>query len=120
MNGINLFLNSIKTASLANRQYAYVDYSKINVKILDIFLEEGFILNYTLISNGYKVELNHTFPYNKLVSEYTPGNPKYRGKNSIRKNFSWAIITSAKGIEKWPSQKKICSGGQVLCGFKLT
>jgi len=115
---INHMLNALRTASSARRVTAKIRYSKISERILEIFANEGFILNVTQREQDLIVDLNHNFPINSIVQCSVPGNPSYITYNSLRA-FSWAIVSNRASLCIWPrTYRGNVKGGLILVGIK--
>ncbi|WP_204086347.1 30S ribosomal protein S8 [Candidatus Karelsulcia muelleri] len=117
-------LTRIRNGCLAKKDIIYIQYSNIKKNILNILLEQGFIVNYKLTKNKIiKVYLKYIYPKKHSVIKYIkriskPSLRKYsRSKNLPRvlNGLGIAIISTSKGIitDKLARKNKI--GGEIIC-----
>ncbi|WP_185860518.1 30S ribosomal protein S8 [Blattabacterium cuenoti] len=118
------FLTRIRNASLAKHKLLEVSSSKIKKEIVDVLLENGYILDYKIEKNKkiIKIALKYykekTSVIQKIIRISKPGLRKYcKYKNIPRvlNGLGIAIISTSSGIitDKQAKNKKI--GGEILC-----
>jgi ribosomal protein S8 len=98
---------------------SYIKYNKIIDQILKIFVDEGFILNYTLEKNNFKITLNPYFPIHNIKQVSKPGNPIYWSHYELRqsgkgKYIPWLLISKKNKLSTWPKKMPSRCGGLVL------
>ena len=128
MDTVSNMLVMIKNASLRFKEKVDVPYSKMNLAILEVLKEEGFIGSYKVIkSQGYK------FPMIRVMLKYTenrvplfcgfkriskPSRRIYRGYDEfprVKTSFGINIVSTSKGIMSSIKAKKERLGGEVIC-----
>ncbi|MGX7586374.1 30S ribosomal protein S8 [Candidatus Karelsulcia muelleri] len=117
-------LTRIRNGCLAKKAIIYIQYSKLKQNILQILLEQGFIVNYKLKQNKIiKVYLKYIYPNKNSVIKYIkriskPSLRKYsRSKNLPRvlNGLGIAIISTSKGIMNDKLARKKQLGGEIIC-----
>ncbi|MGX7592623.1 30S ribosomal protein S8 [Candidatus Karelsulcia muelleri] len=117
-------LTRIRNGCLAKKDIIYIQYSKLKENILNILLEQGFILNYKLKQNKIiKVYLKYIYPNKNSVIKYIkriskPSLRKYSSSKNLPRvlnGLGIAIISTSKGIitDKLARKKKL--GGEIIC-----
>jgi len=114
---INHLLNALYTASSAKIATVSIRYSKISERILNIFADEGFILNVSNQVRALIVDLNQNFPIRLLVQCSKPGNPSYISYTNLRR-YPWAIVSTRDSLLVWPKYYRgKTKGGLILIGM---
>jgi small subunit ribosomal protein S8 len=119
-------LTRVRNASSANHDIVEVPASRLNVEILRILREEGFIRNFELLKD-------RQFPTAKLSLKYGPrqekvlSNLKRISKPGLRvyarrdkvprvlRGLGVAIISTSRGVMTDREARKLGIGGEVLC-----
>ena len=128
-------LTRIRNATLARHSFARVRYSKLNLAILKVFLNEGYIRGYfteTSESNQnektIKIYLRYkgwwikkplfsilkriSKPGQRIFSSYKEFDEKI---SSLRYEQGIAIISTSSGVMSHLKAKKFKKGGEILC-----
>jgi small subunit ribosomal protein S8 len=117
-------LTRIRNASSA--KHATVDIPASNMKkaIAEILLEEGYIKNYQLVSDGVQGVIKITLKYNGNEKAITglrrvskPGLRMYAGAEElpqVLKGLGIAIISTSKGVMTDKKAREAHVGGEVL------
>lgn len=117
-------LTKIRNASGARHRFVDLRYSKNKVKILEILKSQGFIENFLVNEENFKIRVflrytktrDSVFHGLKRVS--TCGLRKYIGYKDIPRIFNGmgiAILSTPKGIIDGESARKLKVGGEFLC-----
>lgn len=128
MDTISNMLVMIKNASLRFHEKVDVPYSKMNLAILNVLKEEGFITNYKVIKDA-----KSKFPKIRVLLKYTqnrlpvfcgfkriskPSRRIYRGYDEfprVKTSFGINIVSTPKGVMSGHKAKKERVGGEVIC-----
>ncbi|MGX7592064.1 30S ribosomal protein S8 [Candidatus Karelsulcia muelleri] len=117
-------LTRIRNGCLAKKDIIYIQYSKIKTKIMQILLEQGFIVNYKLNPNKYiKVYLKYIYPNKNSVIKSIkriskPSLRKYSSSKNLPRvlnGLGIAIISTSKGIITDKLARKKQLGGEIIC-----
>jgi small subunit ribosomal protein S8 len=128
-------LTRIRNSTLARHSYVRIRYCKLNVSILKVFLNEGYIRGYQSEekTNSSKIETikvylkykgwwikKPLFSTIKRISK--PGQRIFSGYkdfeeriNILRYEQGIAIISTSSGIMSHLKAKKLKKGGEILC-----
>lgn len=128
MDTISNMLVMIKNASLRFKDKVDVPYSKMNVSILDVLKEEGFIGSYKVVKDSdsksqiIRVALKYTENKIPLFSGFKriskSSKRVYRGYDEfprVKTSFGINIVSTSKGIMSSVKAKKERLGGEVIC-----
>ena len=117
-------LTRIRNASTAKHATVDVPASKMKKAIADILVEEGYIKNYQLVSDGAQGVIKITLKYNgneKVISGLRrvskPGLRVYAGADElpkVLKGLGIAIVSTSKGIMTDKKAREAHVGGEVL------
>jgi len=120
-------LTKIRNANLAKHQIVQVPSTKINLNIIKVLHQEGFIykyeeikqqkFNYILISLKYKGK-NRKSIITELRRVSKPGLKVYANKKKLPKilgGIGVAIISTSKGVMTDKQARQNGIGGEVLC-----
>lgn len=128
MDSLSNMLVSIKNASMRFKEKVDVNYSKMNVMVLEILKSEGFISGYKIIKDEktnrqvIRVNLKYTedktpvFGGFKRISK--PSRRIYRGYDEfprLKNSFGINIVSTPKGVMSSINAKKERLGGEVIC-----
>jgi small subunit ribosomal protein S8 len=117
-------LTRVRNAQMAGHVSVSISNSKVKRAILDVLLEEGYILGYE-VSEGSKSEITVSLKYHngapvieeiKRVSR--PGLRIYKETNDIpkvRNGLGIAIVSTNKGVMTDSAAQAQGVGGEVLC-----
>jgi small subunit ribosomal protein S8 len=126
-------LTRIRNASLAKHSFTCVNYSKLNLAILNVLKGEGYIKEYSLETNEknqffIKILLNYKgwwikkplFSTIKRISK--PGHRIFSGYKNfddvidvLRYQQGIAIISTSIGVMSHNKATKLKKGGEILC-----
>lgn len=119
-------LTRIRNANAARHDYVDVPAAKLNMEILRILKDEGFIRNYELVKDA-------KFPTARITLKYGPkqekviGNLKRVSKPGLRvyakrdkvprvlRGLGVAVISTSKGVMTDRDARRLGIGGEVLC-----
>ncbi|PIS00275.1 MAG: 30S ribosomal protein S8 [Chlamydiae bacterium CG10_big_fil_rev_8_21_14_0_10_35_9] len=116
-------LTKVRNASRAKHRYVDLALTKMNMSIVDILKEQGFIENFLVNEQKRKVRVflkyrqrNSLFSNLKRIS--SPGMRKYVGYNKIprvKNGLGIAIVSTSKGVLDGESARHQKVGGELLC-----
>ncbi len=119
-------LARIKNAHQANKVSTLCLNSKLNINVLNVLKEEGYIRDFKNIEerkgiNSIKIDLkyfNGTPVIKKIKRISKPGIRKYSKINELNKPYGGlgiSILSTSKGVMSDNQAKKNNVGGEVLC-----
>ncbi len=117
-------LTKIRNAKRAQHRYVDLSFSKNKVKILDLMRNHGFIDNFLVNEEQFKVRI--FLRYNKerqpvindLKRISTSGVRRYVGYKDIPRVFNGmgiCIMSTPKGIVDGETARNLKVGGEILC-----
>ncbi len=117
-------LTKIRNAKRAQHRYVDLSFSKNKVKILDLMRNHGFIDNFLVNEEQFKVRI--FLRYNKerqsviqdLKRISTSGMRRYVGYKDIPRVFNGmgiCIMSTPKGIVDGETARNLKVGGEILC-----
>lgn len=117
-------LTKIRNGKDAKHRFVDLSFSKIKVRILELLKEHGFIENFLVNEEKFKVRV--FLRYNKardsvlrgLKRISTCGCRKYLGYEEIPRVFNGmgiAIVSTSRGVVDGETAKKLKVGGEILC-----
>jgi small subunit ribosomal protein S8 len=117
-------LTKIRNAKGAQHRHVDLSFSKMKVKILEILKSHGFIENFLVNEEKYKVRV--FLRYNKtresiihgLTRVSRSGLRRYIGYNRIPHVFNGmgiAILSTPKGVIDGETARNLKVGGELLC-----
>lgn len=123
---ISEMLNIIHNGQVSKKDKVNVLSSSVKINILQVLIEEGFILKYKVCNGNIKPVLEIFLKYyrrNKPVIDSIkrisrPGLRVYKNKNELPQVLSGmgiAIISTSKGVMTDKKARKLNIGGEVLC-----
>lgn len=123
---ISDLLTRIRNGLLASKQRVSVPFSKIKQGILDVLVDEGYLVGYEVASiDASKQQLNVDLKYyeGKPVIETIdrasrPGLRLYKSKDElpkVRGNLGIAVISTSQGVVSDRKARELGVGGEVLC-----
>jgi len=119
-------ITRIRNAQMRSLFKVKVPSSKFRAKILDVLLQEGYISNYTILSdeknkNSFLVDLKY-FKGTPVIKEIKrvskPGRRIYAKATSIPKiqnGLGIAIVSTSKGIMSDTDARVKNIGGEIIC-----
>ena len=119
-------LTRIRNANSARHQHVDIPMSKIKLDITNILVNEGYIKNYEVLTNGVKQIIRVTMKYGRDRNEKVitglkriskPGLRVYAGSNelpSVLGGLGTAIISTNKGVITDKEARKEAVGGEVI------
>ena len=121
-------LTRIRNANKAKFEMLEVPSSKVKVNIAKILKDEGYIKNYSVVSDNKQGMLQIFLKYEgknaSIISEIKrvskPSRRVYVDKNAIplvRNGLGLAILSTSKGIMTDKEARKQQVGGEVICTF---
>jgi small subunit ribosomal protein S8 len=117
-------LTRIRNAIAREHRFVNVLYSKINLNILKVLEESGFIERVLLNTEGrlIRVYLKYAADRSPIISEIkrvsTPGRRKYVGAESlpiIRRGLGKSVVSTSKGVMCADKARKEKIGGELIC-----
>ena len=115
----------IKNSQMRNHKKVQLPSSKFKIKIAEVLKSEGFIINYKVIENESKPNLEINLKYNlgnPVISSIErvskPGRRIFSSAESLPKinnGLGIAIISTPKGIMTDIDARKQNIGGEVIC-----
>ena len=115
----------IKNAQLRNNKKVKLPSSKFKVKIADVLKNEGYIIDYKIISEENKSNLEIILKYNlgnPVISSIQriskPGRRIFSSVDSLPKvnsGLGIAIISTPKGVMTDIDARKLKVGGEIIC-----
>ncbi len=117
-------LTKIRNAKDAQHRFVDMSFSKIKVEILKILKHHGFIENFLVNEEKYKMRvfLRYTRDRQSLISglkrESTSGLRLYLGYQDIPRVYNGmgiAIMSTPKGVVDGETARNLKVGGEILC-----
>ena len=117
-------LTKIRNAKTAKHRYVDLSFSKNKVKILDLLRNHGFIENFLVNEDQFKVRvfLRYTKDRHSVIMNLkrisTSGIRRYVGYKDIPRVFNGmglCIISTSKGIVDGETARNLKLGGELLC-----
>jgi small subunit ribosomal protein S8 len=117
-------LTKIRNAKSAQHRYVDLSHSKMKVKILEILKDHGFIENFLVNEEKYKMRVFLRYNKNRdsvlhgLDRKSKCGLRQYIGYADIPKVFNGmgiAIMSTPKGIMDGETARNLKVGGELLC-----
>lgn len=117
-------LTKIRNAKGAQHRYVDLSFSKMKVKILEILKNQGFIENFLVNENEYKVRvfLRYTKGRESVIHGLDriskSGLRRYIGYADIPRVFNGmgiAIMSTPKGVIDGETARNLKVGGELLC-----
>ncbi len=117
-------LTKIRNAKTAKHRYVDLSFSKNKVKILDLLRNHGFIENFLVNEDQFKVRvfLRYTKDRFSVIHDLkrisTSGIRRYVGYKAIPRVFNGmgvCIISTSKGIMDGETARNLKVGGELLC-----
>lgn len=127
---ISDMLTRLRNASLRRHSTVKVSYTKINLNILKVFENEGYIRKVNVQNNNkilvvlkYKGWWIQKPAFSSLKRLSTPGQRKFSGYRNFSKSFQAlkyahggiALISTSSGIYSHFKAKNLKKGGELLC-----
>ena len=118
-------LARIKNSQMRNHKKVKLPSSKFKVKIADVLKSEGFIINYKIIEDGTKPNLEIDLKYNSgnpvinsIERVSKPGRRIFSSAESLPKinnGLGIAIVSTPKGVMSDVDARKQKIGGEIIC-----
>jgi small subunit ribosomal protein S8 len=117
-------LTKIRNAKSAQHRYVDLSFSKNKVKILDLLKNHGFIENFLVNEEQFKIRifLRYTKERNPVIRDLqrisTCGVRRYVGYRDIPRIFNgmgMCIISTPQGILDGETARSLKLGGELLC-----
>lgn len=119
-------LTRIRNANVARLRVISMPSSRIKVEIARVLVEEGFIGNYEVITEGFRKILRIGMKYGPrgarvikgLQRASRPGLRRYVGKDEIpvvRGGSGIVVLSTSGGVLPGDQARAAGSGGEVLC-----
>lgn len=117
-------LTKIRNAKGAQHRYVDLSFSKNKVKILDLMRNHGFIENFLVNEEQFKIRvfLRYTKERKSVINNLrrvsTCGMRRYVGYKDIPRVFNgmgMCIISTPKGIVDGETARNLKVGGELLC-----
>ena len=119
-------LTRVRNANLAKHDTTLVPASKLNMEIVKILSDEGFIKGWDMVKDAKfptaKVFLKYGPKQERIITNLKrvskPGLRVYVGKDRVPRvlrGLGIAIISTSKGVMVDREARKLGTGGEVLC-----
>ena len=118
-------LARIKNSQMRNHKKVQMPASKFKVKIAEVLKTEGFIINYKIIGNEKKPNLEIDLKYNlgnpvinSIERISRPGRRIFSSAESLPKinnGLGIAIVSTPKGVMSDIDARKQKIGGEIIC-----
>jgi small subunit ribosomal protein S8 len=117
-------LTKIRNAKGAQHRYVDLSFSKIKIKLLEIMRHHGFIENFLVNEESYKIRVFLRYNQSResvlrgLTRESTCGLRRYIGYNEIPRVFNGmglAIMSTSKGVLDGETARNLKVGGELIC-----
>lgn len=117
-------LTKIRNAKVAQHRFVDLSFSKNKVKILELLKSHGFIENFLVNEEQFKMRvfLRYTKDRNSVISDLqrisTSGARRYVGYRDIPRIFNgmgMCILSTPKGILDGETARGLKLGGELLC-----
>ncbi len=117
-------LTKIRNAKGAQHRYVDLSFSKNKVKILDLLQSHGFIENFLVNEDQFKIRIflrynkDRQSVINNLKRVSTSGMRRYVGYKDIPRVFNGmglCIMSTPKGIIDGETARNLKVGGELLC-----
>ena len=125
MDPIADLLTRIRNAGMVKQESVDAPFSKIKLKIAEILMQRGFILELKKMKRGDKKFLRIFLKYEEskprisgLRRISSPGQRIYKKSSDlkrVRAGFGFSIVSTSKGIITGDEARKKRLGGEVLC-----
>ena len=125
MDPIADLLTRIRNAGMVKQESVDAPFSKIKLKIAEILMQRGFILELKKMKRGDKKFLRIFLKYEESKSRISglrrissPGQRIYKKSSDlkrVRAGFGFSIVSTSKGIITGDEARKKRLGGEVLC-----
>jgi len=120
-------LTRIRNACMAKHDKVYIPASRMNVAIIRLMKDQGYIQNYKFIKDDKQGLIKITLRYHKgrpvilgLERISKPGRRQYascRDLPRIKNGFGTAVISTSKGLMTDEEARKAGVGGEILCAI---
>src|SRR3989344_2317174 len=120
MDNVGDLLIRIKNGYMASRKEVVVVYSKLNLAILKLLAEEGYIASFEVLESGVKVVLKYESKKPALTDVKRISKPSrrvYMGRKNIPRVYDGlgiAIVSTPKGVMSDRKARKEGVGGAVM------
>jgi|TARA_B110000977_G_scaffold201808_1_gene298842 small subunit ribosomal protein S8 len=126
-------LTRIRNGSLARHSFTRIRYSKLNLGILQVLENEGYIQGYTVEEESNNTKIIKAFlkykgwwikkPFFSVISRVSkPGKRVFSGYKNFKTKINilkyeqgTAIISTSSGIMSHSKATKLKKGGEILC-----
>lgn len=126
-------LTRIRNATLVRQNYTLIQYSKLNVAILNVLVKEGYLENFSFQEISSEKKLIKAFlkykgwwikkPFFSILKRISkPGQRIFLGYQEFQKKFpnlqygqGLAIISTSSGVMSHKKALKLKKGGEILC-----
>ena len=118
-------LTRIRNAQMVQKAIVVMPSSKVKVAIAQVLKDEGYIDDFKIRTEGFKVELEVTLKYyagkpviERIERVSRPGLRVYKGYDAIPQvmnGLGVAIVTTPKGVMTDRKARQSGVGGEVLC-----
>ena len=118
-------LARIKNSQMRNHKKVELPSSKFKIKIADILKSEGYIINYKILNEGQKTNLQIDLKYNygnpvinSIERVSKPGRRVFSSAESLPKinnGLGIAIVSTPKGVMTDIDARKQNIGGEIIC-----
>lgn len=119
-------LTRIRNANMANHESVDAPASKVNLEIVRILKDEGFIKDYEMVKDArfptVRIYIKYGPKREKVITNLKriskPGLRVYAGKDKlprVLRGLGIAIVSTSKGIMTDREARRLGIGGEILC-----
>ena len=118
-------ITRIKNSQTRNHKKVQLPASKFKVKIAEILKSEGYIVNFKILNEGHKINLQINLKYNSgspvinsIERVSKPGRRVFSSAESLPKinnGLGIAIVSTPKGVMTDIDARKHNIGGEIIC-----
>jgi len=124
---IGNYLTSIRNAILAQHKVVSIPSSNIKKEITKVLMDQGYILNYKVETEGVRKHIRIALKYNSITNIPAirgidriskPGLRKYVPANNLPRvlnGLGIAVISTSQGIMTDKKARNLNVGGEVIC-----
>lgn len=121
---ISDLLTRLRNARMAEHRFADLNHSKMNLSIIQLLKENGFIENHLVDEKKHKIRVffkvagKRQLTLNGLKRVSSPGLKRYVGYADIPRVLSGmgiAILSTSKGVLEGETARRMKVGGELLC-----
>jgi small subunit ribosomal protein S8 len=121
------YLTRIRNAQMAGHRMVEIPSSKMKKRLTEILYEQGYILKYRFVEDGYKSTIQIALKYDAETKQPVikslgrisrPGLRKYSGANDIPRiinGLGVCVVSTSNGMMTDKEARRQNVGGELLC-----